>query len=99
MKTRRKTVQPTLGRLTTPTIRVEMMACAGRVPRMFRWLLLCALGVGGSPAAFAAPCAGFDDVEDTSEFCTNVEWVRNRAVTLGCFAALYCPDANVTRLQ
>ncbi len=92
-------MQPPPGKPNKSTPRIEMMACAGRVPRMFRWLLLCALGLGGSPAVFAAPCAGFDDVEDTSEFCTNVEWVRNRGVTLGCFPALYCPDANVTRLQ
>ena len=35
----------------------------------------------------------------TSQFCPNVEWIRNRAVTLGCTSALYCPVDSVTRLQ
>ena len=49
--------------------------------------------------ADAAPCAGFTDVESTSGFCANVEWIRNRGVTLGCSSStLYCPDATVTRL-
>ena len=46
----------------------------------------------------AAPCAGFVDVDDTSPFCANVAWIKNRGVTLGCDANLYCPDASVTRL-
>jgi hypothetical protein len=48
--------------------------------------------------ALALPCAGFTDVEDTSPFCPNVEWLRNRGVTLGCAANLYCPTAAVSRL-
>lgn len=55
-------------------------------------------GVGLSPVASAAPCAGFTDVEDTSDFCPNVEWLRNRAITLGCDTNLYCPNAPVSRL-
>lgn len=58
---------------------------------------LFALGVNGE--AGAAPCAGFTDVEDTSPFCVNVEWLRNRGVTLGCSATTYCPGDPVTRLQ
>jgi hypothetical protein len=53
----------------------------------------------GSPAALPAPCAGFADVDDGSGFCANVEWVRNRAVTLGCAAGSYCPGDAVSRLQ
>lgn len=53
-----------------------------------------------SPAAFAAPCVGFTDVDDSSAFCANVEWVKNRSITLGCTSStLYCPGDSVTRLQ
>ena len=53
-----------------------------------------------SPAALAAPCAGFTDVESTDGFCANVEWIKNRGVTLGCTSTtLYCPVGSVTRLQ
>ena len=48
--------------------------------------------------AAAAPCAGFDDVDNGSAFCPNVEWLRNRAVTLGCGSSLYCPNDPVSRL-
>jgi hypothetical protein len=52
-----------------------------------------------SPAAFAAPCAGFTDVDTSSGFCKNVEWVKNRKVTTGCTSAtLYCPNDPVSRL-
>ena len=60
---------------------------------------LLALGLSAGPAV-ALPCAGFTDVEDTSSFCPNVEWLKNRAVTLGCSSAtLYCPTDPVTRLS
>lgn len=50
--------------------------------------------------AMAAPCAGFTDVDDGSPFCPNVDWLKNRAVTLGCTSATeYCPGAPVTRLS
>lgn len=52
-----------------------------------------------APAAQAGPCAGFSDVDSASGFCPNVEWIRNRKVTLGCTATEYCPAASVTRLQ
>jgi len=57
-------------------------------------------GLLASGAAAAAPCAGFTDVDDTSSFCPNVEWLKNRQVTLGCTSAtLYCPTEVVTRLS
>jgi len=38
-------------------------------------------------------------VEDTSQFCPNVEWLKNRAITLGCTSTtLYCPSDVVSRL-
>ena len=50
-------------------------------------------------SAQAAPCAGFTDVQDTDTFCPNVEWVKNRGITLGCTSStLYCPADPVTRL-
>ncbi len=52
-----------------------------------------------SPAAQAAPCAGFTDVDDTSAFCGSVAWMKNRAITLGCTATLYCPNDFVRRDQ
>src|SRR5688572_6092572 len=48
---------------------------------------------------WAAPCAGFIDVDDTSPFCASAEWMKNRGVTLGCTADLYCPNGTVDRLQ
>ena len=52
-----------------------------------------------APAALAAPCAGFTDVDDASGFCPNVEWLKNRQITLGCTTStLYCPGGAVSRL-
>lgn len=44
-------------------------------------------------------CAGYSDVNPQDAFCPNVEWIRNRAITLGCQAGRYCPTATVTRVQ
>jgi hypothetical protein len=44
-------------------------------------------------------CAGYSDVNLLDAFCPNVEWIRNRAITLGCQAGRYCPAGTVTRLQ
>jgi hypothetical protein len=65
--------------------------------RMLGTLMAAAL-VAAAPAALAAPCVGFVDVEDTSTFCPNVEWIKNRGVTLGCTATEYCPNNPVIRL-
>ena len=45
------------------------------------------------------PCGGFSDVAPASPFCPNVEWLKNRQVTLGCTAGLYCPNDSVLRLS
>lgn len=51
-------------------------------------------------AAGAAPCSGFTDVDSTSGFCPNVDWLKNRAVTQGCTSTtLFCPTGSVTRLS
>lgn len=52
-----------------------------------------------APAATAAPCAGFTDVDSASAFCASVAWMRNRGITQGCTPTLYCPNDGVTRLQ
>jgi hypothetical protein len=58
------------------------------------------IGFATTPAALSAPCAGFTDVDATSPFCPNVDWLKNRAVTLGCTTTtLYCPDNLVSRLS
>jgi len=74
--------------------------------RLVRGAGLAALLALAAPAAQAAPCAGFADVDDsdaiTGPFCTSVQWIKNRGVTLGCVLTpqlLYCPFDNVTRLQ
>lgn len=51
-----------------------------------------------SNVAQAAPCADFTDVDTASQFCQNVEWMKNRAITLGCTATLYCPNEAVSRI-
>ncbi len=59
-----------------------------------------------SGSALAAPCGGFTDVDDTvygsgfNTFCSGVEWVKNRSVTIGCTSpTTYCPSAPVNRAQ
>ncbi len=44
-----------------------------------------------------AACAGFTDVLQ-DQFCTNVTWMKNREITLGCTATTYCPHDPVSRL-
>ena len=59
------------------------------------------VAMAASPAAWAQICAGFTDVPDDGPtgFCPNVEWLKNRAITLGCTSAtLYCPGSPVSRL-
>ena len=52
------------------------------------------------PPAAAAPCSQFTDVDSTHPFCPHVDWLRNRAITLGCTTTtLFCPLNPVTRLS
>lgn len=44
-----------------------------------------------------ASCGGFPDVAGGDIFCANIEWLGNRAVTLGCGAGNYCPNDDVNR--
>ena len=63
-----------------------------------RCALVFALALAATPA-FAAPCAGFTDVDDSSPFCVNVEWMKNRGITLGLTPTQFGPNSPVTRLQ
>ena len=73
---------------------------------MRRWLMQTTFAVvlvAVAGGAFAQ-CAGFVDVSTGSGFCQNVEWLKNRAITLGCQSPpnppnSYCPNDNVTRLS
>ncbi len=44
-------------------------------------------------------CSGMTDVASDNAFCANVDWLRNRGVTLGCTTTAYCPADPVTRAQ
>lgn len=49
-------------------------------------------------AACAAGTSSFTDVADGASYCTNTQWLKNRAVTTGCNAGTtYCPGDPVTR--
>ncbi len=55
-----------------------------------------------SQALHAAQCtqgpSSFTDVATTDIFCTDVQWLKNRGVTLGCGTGTeYCPSNVVTR--
>ena len=66
-----------------------------RLPILFTAVLLVGLAVPAGPAR--ADCDGFTDVTDF--ICSDVRWLKNRQITLGCTSTLYCPDTAVTRLQ
>jgi hypothetical protein len=60
---------------------------------------LAAASMAVASVTFAAPCSGFTDVSDSDPFCPSVDWLRNRAVTLGCTSTtVYCPASPVSRL-
>ncbi len=45
------------------------------------------------------PCAGFVDANSSDLLCANIEWLRNRRITLGCGGSNYCPQQPVSRDQ
>jgi hypothetical protein len=51
-----------------------------------------------SGQALAHNCVGFVDLEGEDPFCPNVEWIKNRGITLGCAATSFCPDDYVQRI-
>jgi hypothetical protein len=58
--------------------------------------LLLSAGVANGAACTGAP--PFTDVAQGSNYCTDAEWLKNRAITLGCTSStLFCPNDVVTR--
>src|SRR5437899_5525343 len=49
--------------------------------------------------ASSGSCVGFTDVAAGAGFCPAVQWLKNRAITLGCTSTTYCPGDSVTRSQ
>ena len=46
----------------------------------------------------SAGTSSFTDVPDAVNYCTNTQWMKNRAITLGCGnGTVYCPNDGVTR--
>ena len=64
-------------------------------------LVVVALLAGFAPRAQAQPCHPFfTDVSPSSGFCFHIEWLRNRAITQGCFnTTTFCPDMEIRRDQ
>ncbi len=53
-----------------------------------------------APDSQAAACTGassFSDVPQGASYCTNVQWLANRQITLGCGGGNYCPNDAVNR--
>src|SRR5688572_26223610 len=71
------------------------MRVVRRVHRAAAALLLAAIASGVD----AQPCTPFTDVSAQDAFCTNVQWMYNRGITLGCTATTYCPSQFVSRIQ
>jgi hypothetical protein len=68
--------------------------------RPFLAALLALFALAPFPPAHAQACAGFTDVAQASPYCANVEWLKNREITLGCTnLTTFCPNDPVTRLS
>ena len=70
--------------------------------RTIRSLLVALTALLLSQGAAASACLGaspFDDIAQSDAICSNAEWLKNRGVTLGCTANLYCPLESVSRAQ
>jgi hypothetical protein len=59
--------------------------------------LLVGFVLGSSASAFGSH--QFTDVPTGAIYHDAVDWLVNRAVTLGCVTGMYCPDGVVTRAQ
>lgn len=49
--------------------------------------------------AILGACSNFADIDPASAFCSNIAWIRNRNVTLGCAGNIYCQSDQVSRVQ
>jgi len=62
-------------------------------------IVLVALVIFLAGTLVAGAGALFDDVDDGAIYADAVEWLVNRAITLGCGGNNYCPNNRVTRAQ
>ncbi len=63
-------------------------------------IALVAVGLSSfASSSRAQTCAPFIDVPAADPFCSNIQWMFNRGVTLGCTANQYCPANAVRRDQ
>lgn len=68
-------------------VRLALAICA------LQWLVAAPV----QAAACAAGTSSFTDVQDSAIYCSNTQWLKNRAVTTGCTGTTYCPNDAVTR--
>ncbi len=52
-----------------------------------------------APSVHAQICTPFTDVAAADGFCSSIQWMHNRGITLGCTASQYCPADPVRRDQ
>jgi hypothetical protein len=57
------------------------------------------LGVAAGTEFPSPPAAYFTDVPSTHLYYSFIQKLRELAITSGCTATEYCPDANITRGQ
>jgi hypothetical protein len=50
-------------------------------------------------SADAQVCTPFNDVLAADSFCSSIQWMYNRGISLGCTASQYCPSNFVRRDQ
>ncbi len=73
-------------------------AFMGADMRIKRFIIQACLGLSlVTGTVLAQTCGGFSDVSPSDSFCNSVEWLTNRAITLGCGGGMYCPDQVVLR--
>ncbi len=67
----------------------------------FAFIRSLAFGVALTAAApvQAQICAPFTDVAAADGFCSSIQWMHNRGITVGCAPDQYCPADNVRRDQ
>ena len=68
------------------------------MPRLPAFATACVLALFAQKAS-AQTCTPFTDVAASDPFCSNIQWMHNRAITLGCTATAYCPAQFVRRDQ